>query len=400
MSSGPWQPRTRAEREAARDQLARLLASPLFRTSRRVVELLRFTVEYALGSDGEHLKERTLGIRVFNRDPHYDTNLDPVVRMTAVEIRKRLAQYYREPGHETEIHIDFPPGSYEPAFSRPDAAGTAAGGPVPDAPLPPRRSRRRTVAAAFLLCSPLAAIAGWMLLPRETALDDFWGPIFKSGVPVLVCIPGSQPRGLEQHAAGRSGGPDRAADPRTNAANLIEVDHVRFGDALALSMLTAFLQSRGTQFRVRRGEATTLDDLRDGPTILLGPGRWSDHLTGPLRFSVIRDGPIRYVRDRQDPTARKWWLETTPGAPNPTQDYALVSRVLDYTTGRVSVTASGFFPSGTRAAAEFLTNPACMEDALRLAPGDWKHKNIQLVISAPVLGENSGQPHVVAAHLW
>ncbi len=53
------------------------------------------------GHPGE-LKERTLGIEEFGVDPDYDTNLDPVVRTTAAEIRKRLAQYYLDPSHEAE----------------------------------------------------------------------------------------------------------------------------------------------------------------------------------------------------------------------------------------------------------------------------------------------------------
>ena len=85
--------------------------------------MLRYVVERAIEGQTEHLKERTLGVAVFGRDPAYDTNLDPVVRVTAGEIRKRIAQYYHEPGHESEIRIDFPPGSYLPEFHVPQVAG-------------------------------------------------------------------------------------------------------------------------------------------------------------------------------------------------------------------------------------------------------------------------------------
>ena len=114
-----WIPESDAEREVIREQLGRVLASSLFRNSKRFPNLLSYTVECALKGNAEPLKERTLGIEVFGRQPDYDTTQDPVVRMTAVEIRKRLAQYYQTPGHENEIRIDFPPGSYVPEFHPP-----------------------------------------------------------------------------------------------------------------------------------------------------------------------------------------------------------------------------------------------------------------------------------------
>src|SRR5579885_3511336 len=114
-----WTPETEAERRAIREQMERLLANPLFRNSRRYPSLFRYVVEKTLEGQSDQLKERTLGIEVFGRDPDYDTNVDPVVRATAGEIRKRIAQYYHEPGHDTEIRIDFPPGSYVPEFRMP-----------------------------------------------------------------------------------------------------------------------------------------------------------------------------------------------------------------------------------------------------------------------------------------
>jgi hypothetical protein len=62
----------------------------------------------------------------------YDTNQDPIVRASAAEIRKRIAQYYHEPGHETELRIELPLGSYVPVFHLAAAAQllTPAAGPA------------------------------------------------------------------------------------------------------------------------------------------------------------------------------------------------------------------------------------------------------------------------------
>src|SRR5580704_12808910 len=104
---------------AIREQLERILESPGFRNSRRYPNLLRYVVDRTLRGQTSDLKERTLGIVVFSRSPNYDPAADPVVRVSAGEIRKRIAQYYHESGHETEIRIDLPLGSYLPEFHFP-----------------------------------------------------------------------------------------------------------------------------------------------------------------------------------------------------------------------------------------------------------------------------------------
>src|ERR1700730_13871775 len=116
-----------ADREAIGSQMERMLANPLFKNSKRYPNLLRYIVEHTLAGFPAELKERTLGVEVFGRQPDYDTNADPIVRATAGEIRKRIAQYYHEHGHESEIRIDLVPGSYVPEFEIP-AAKTA---PIP-----------------------------------------------------------------------------------------------------------------------------------------------------------------------------------------------------------------------------------------------------------------------------
>src|SRR5277367_885476 len=99
-----------------REQLNRLLAHPLFTNSKRYPVLLAYTVEQALLGNAGELKERTIGVEAFGREPSYDVNLDPVVRTTAAEVRKRLIQYYYSPDHAGELIIELPLGSYVPLF--------------------------------------------------------------------------------------------------------------------------------------------------------------------------------------------------------------------------------------------------------------------------------------------
>src|SRR5215470_1199681 len=82
---------------AVREQLERLLVHPLFANSKRYPALLAYTVEQTLLGNASDLKERSIAVEVFGRAPTYDANADPVVRITAGEVRKRLTQYYYEP---------------------------------------------------------------------------------------------------------------------------------------------------------------------------------------------------------------------------------------------------------------------------------------------------------------
>src|ERR1700735_1968972 len=102
-------------------QLDRLLYNPHFSHSKRFPSFLRFIVQEELEGRGDQLKERSLGIEVFGREASYDTTSDPIVRVTAAEIRKRIAQYYQESVDPNELRISLPAGSYVPHFDWPKA---------------------------------------------------------------------------------------------------------------------------------------------------------------------------------------------------------------------------------------------------------------------------------------
>src|SRR5260370_2806412 len=150
-----------AEREAVRNQLERMLANQLFKNRKRYPNLLRYIVEHTLAGLPGELKERTLGVEVFGRQPDYDTNADPVVRATAGEIRKRIAQYYHEHGHEAEIRIDLLPGSYVPEFEIPAPKPV----PIPLAvPVALARGKRGPI-GGLVAPAGLRPAPGWFFTP-------------------------------------------------------------------------------------------------------------------------------------------------------------------------------------------------------------------------------------------
>lgn len=341
---------------------------------------MRYVVERSLAGHSEPLKERILGVEVFGRDPDYDTNLDPVVRTSAVEVRKRIAQYYHEAAHETEIRIDFPPGTYLPEFRHPLKA------PV-DAAARPRRRRLLLGVAAGLAVVLVLTLAG-MWSPRG-ALEKFWGPVLDSSDPVLVYIGGY------------------AMEPPPQPISLTDLqnsERVAYADATAFGRIIALMSMHHKLYRTRLQVSAKIDDLKDGPAVLIGAfnNSWTLRLTGELRFSFARNPEthVSWIQDRENPTFIKWSHQMTAPYADVQEDYAIISRVVDPTTGRLVVTASGLAKFGTEAAGEFLTNPAYMEQISRRAPKYWERRNMQIIIRAHVVGRSSGPPEILATHFW
>jgi tetratricopeptide (TPR) repeat protein len=101
--------------EDVREQLQRILASSPFLNARRASQFLRFVVEGTLaGEDG--FKEYLIGLEVFERPQDYDPKDDPVVRIEAGRLRKKLAEFYAGPGVNDPILIELPKGGYVPVF--------------------------------------------------------------------------------------------------------------------------------------------------------------------------------------------------------------------------------------------------------------------------------------------
>src|ERR1700722_1427102 len=67
-----WHPLTKEDRDAVLLELQEILGSPHFSNSKRYPALLRYIVEKTLSGESDLLKERTLGVEVFDRPPSYD----------------------------------------------------------------------------------------------------------------------------------------------------------------------------------------------------------------------------------------------------------------------------------------------------------------------------------------
>jgi hypothetical protein len=415
-----WTPSSEAEKNAVNQQLEKLLATSLFNSSKRYPSFLRFVVARVLSGQTDQLKERILGVEIFGRPADYDTNTDPIVRVTAAEIRKRIEQYYQDHHHGQEIRLYLPAGSYVPQFSWPGhPIGATVSLPLdlppktndPAAVAAPKTSKESTVAPAttalnrrtahkvipvLFLAAVLAVTALWYFT-RTTALKQFWSPFITSQQPVLFCMADQN-----QYSSIRL---RDATDPQHEITLSDTMVAIIIDDVSPLVNMAGMLRTYGKNYRVLGESTTTLEDLRRGPSVFIGAfdNSWTLRLTSPLRFHFANDPAMTrlWIEDRQHPQKRDWVLSRTQQfQTGEYKDYAIVARLIDPNTDQYVVVAAGIGRGGTVAAGEFLVDQRYIDEMLSQLPKDWAHKNLEIVLETQVIQGRSGPPRISAVHIW
>ena len=402
-----------------REQLIRLVAHPLFTNSKRYPVLLTYTVEQTLLGNAGDLKERTIGVEAFGREPSYDVNLDPVVRTTAAEVRKRLIQYYYSPDHAGELVIELPLGSYVPSFREPAHHSSAsadtrvAAEHVESSPQHPKASEipsadpKRELARSAVYSWLLTAIALFFALllgfgigrlktlsparPSEpSSLARFWEPITATPSRVTYCL----------------GVPTDSVDLQSRTVPPIpagESASLNVYDVITLARSIAPLVPKNGEFRVMAASDTGFAQLREGPFVLIGAfdNPWTMRITQDLPIGFEYDSHhVREVVDRTTSPKRNWMLEWQVPGKSLARDYAVVARLHDKVTGEPVIILAGILGEGTEAASEVVSNQAYLDAVLEKAPKNWEQLNLEAVIEANVIEGHPGPPTVVAVETW
>jgi len=401
--------------EAVREQLESILSDPGFRSSKRSIQFLKFVVEKTINGEADQIKERTIGIEVFGREPSYDTNEDHIVRTAAGELRKRLTIYYADEKHRSELRMNLVPGSYVPMFkyqplltSESSEIDSNNESPEIDDPeenmtisAPSSRWRRMTWKIAYASAIALVFIfLGYHRFKPATAQDLFWKPVLETPGTVLLAV-GDVPKGppISQSEANQ--------DFSIPIVQKTSSQIVPFGDAVTIARVLGELKSKGKDVIIRREGASSFVDLREGPVVLIGAfnNEWSLRLTNQLRYSLAMDQEkhLIYIKDAKNPSARNWsWATNLPtdrqGGPGHPRlmDYALISRIWNSDTGHVVVVIGGLYTYGTESAGEFLTNPQLMQTIAKSVRLDDPHSNLQIVLGTSVTDDSAGPPKVLA----
>jgi hypothetical protein len=403
-----------------REQLRRLVAHPLFTNSKRYPVLLTYTVEQTLLGNAADLKERTIGVEAFGREPSYDVNLDPVVRTTAAEVRKRLIQYYYSPDHAGELVIELPLGSYVPSFrelARHSTASDETQGnaehveSLPQHPVasetPSADSKRKLagfgiyswllIAVALFFAVMLGFGIGRVKTPGPAArpsepsnLARFWEPITATSSRITYCL----------------GVPTDSVDLQTRTVPAIsagESGSLNVYDVTTLARSIAPIVPKNGEFRVMAASDTGFAQLREGPFVLIGAfdNPWTMRITQDLPIGFEYDNHhIRGVVDRTTSPKTIWALQWQVPGKTLARDYAVVARLHDKVTGEPVIILAGILGEGTEAASEVVSNQAYLDAVLEKAPKNWDQLNLEAVVEANVIEGHPGPPTVVAVRTW
>jgi hypothetical protein len=427
---GAWRPKTESEKQLVRSQLEKIVSDSRFTASKRYPCMLRYIVEQTLAENEDSLKERTLGVEVFHRPADYDTNLDPVVRLCAVEVRKRLVQYYQLPAHAGELRIELNPGSYVPVFSQPASNGLTLETIPAEVILPelipadvpskaefvsqpfvsqPRRPRNFYWPAGLIAAGVIVALAlvlgtrHWRHLGKpNSALEEVWSPLLSSSKPILFCVGEKEMFPPHDSLTQLQSGAD---DDSSLQAVADKNDFVPYSDVQILSRFVSLVGAHGHAFRVQNSRTTVSSQLREGPVVLIGllNNEWTLNRTSSLRFHVEGpEGPDRiyWIADTQHPESRAWQVKAQAPRSPVVKDYAIAARFTDESTGQVVLVAAGIAGSGTRAAGEFLTDEESLKQLVDGAGIDWSRTNFEVVLSSQVVNGMQGKAKVEAIAFW
>ncbi|MGA2730802.1 MAG: hypothetical protein ABSE96_23575 [Terracidiphilus sp.] len=399
-----------------REQLRRLVAHPLFTNSKRYPVLLTYTVEQTLLGNASELKERTIGVEAFGREPVYDVNLDPVVRTAAAEVRKRLSQYYYNPDHAGELVIELPIGSYVPTFREPAAshmdfaAEPSVAEKVESLPRDPvfqsrtdakaeqGRSRLVTrrwipITVALLVAALIGFSVGRVRLPSQAEvagessnMSRFWQPITATSSRVTYCL----------------GAPTDSVDLQSGPYPASEGGSLNTYDVITLARSLVPLVPKNGQFRLLSASDTGFAQLREGPFVLIGAfdNPWTMRITQDLPMGFEYDNHVREVVDRKSTPKKIWTLQWQVPGKSLARDYAIVARLHDTVTGEPVIILAGILGEGTEAASEVVSNPAYLDAMLQKAPKNWDRLNLETVIEANVIDGHPGPPTVITVETW
>ncbi|MTI18603.1 hypothetical protein E1162_15265 [Rhodobacteraceae bacterium RKSG542] len=128
---------------------------------------LRFVVEATLNGEEDRLKGYTIATGALGRDSSFNPSNDPIVRVEAARLRRRIQAYYAGSGIEQPIRFVIPTGTYAPRIYREPFQKEDDNSQAQEEAPPPSgshvRSLKRQRLALWGLCAFLALALGSLL---------------------------------------------------------------------------------------------------------------------------------------------------------------------------------------------------------------------------------------------
>ena len=426
-----------------------ILASAPFRATQQCQNLLQYVIAHTLSGEDEMLRERVVGHEVFGRPPAYEPGDDPVVRIRAADVRKRLAIYYQSLATPPDVRIEIPSGSYRAVFTfadqvhhrataveaeklgahdlsalttqpRASALGSDPASsemaPAVSASESPKRSgsawvRLAVWAAPVLLLALLFAV--YPLIPgrNRRAITTMWGPFAAGKMPVLLSIGSnavyrvsesvsdaySQAHNLQ--SSGMEFFPEFSPE-QTLASTGLQPSPASFvaeSDVAAVAEIVAVLTRLHQPAQERFPTNISFAEVQTTPSVLIGGfnNPMSLEITRTLRFTMVNRTRIE---DHQKPG--RHWVLSAPSDARDTQDYALITRLISHNGESPVMELAGLGQYGTLAATHFVCDPEAIRSLDRIAGPNWAQHNLQLVLRIKVIDYRPAATEVVGSTMW
>src|SRR5262249_50855931 len=421
--------------EEIRRALDRILNSKHFSQAPKKRRFVQLICDYHLAGRAKEINEHLIGLEVYERNDRYSPAEDPVVRVAAHDVRKRLEQYYLHEGRNDDVRLEIPVGSYEPVFKlasdvpveiEAHPAGVHALSAIqdrsPQTPQLENEGRRSWLAWAI---GALAAVAVIILAinvwrknqtPGLTAEQDIynpvWGPFFTSqdptiqvlsNPPVYVLVNKADPDVLRKTSIELSkegsrelfdllkqigqNEPEYLMPPKLY---LSPMSHTGIGEAIGAHLITSLFRSRSLGISLKQSRNLTGEDLKDRNLIMLG-GRWSNAWAGKMsvkedfyftpQISIANSAP----QPGEESGYRTKFDEQTGQI---LEDYALITVKPSAQSKNTIMALEGLRGVGTGAAAELITNKIYLAEInqrlLRLVGSNGLPHYFQILLKAEV----------------
>jgi len=411
------------EADARWQLVQRIVATPGFSRSPRLVSFLLFVAERSLSGEPREVNEQSIGVCVFGRAEGYDSNDDNIVRSHASRLRLKLQTYFEQDGADEELRVHIPKGSYVPVFTRYFTETTAI--PEEVAAAPAGKTRRFPFVLGLLLAVVLVLWAMDHRAARATQAAsaesnrDLWSHFFPDARQTLI-VPGDSALVLYENMSGRGLNISEYTAGKYLAEPLGEaklnpekpdpdamkkmVARRRLTSIVDLNTITRLMQMGPVLPRasIRYARDLRASDLKDGNAILLGATEanpWVALFDDKLNFTMSPDQTqyVFTIRNRAPRPGEQAAYQTRRQDPA-NAIYALAALVPNLTgTGRVLI-LQGTGMAGTEAAADFVINSSEFKRLLTPQLGNGSSvPNFEILLQANNLAGESPGARVLAA---
>lgn len=392
--------------------IERVALSQTFRKSQKLREFFQFVCDCAIRhGDCMEVKEQQIGVHVFHRNPDYNTSEDSIVRVSARELRRRLASYFETEGKSEPIVITIPKGGYLPLFvpagslahkeheSEPTQLSEAELTCASDVTAGPGSVKHRHpfiwavagLGGVFLFAGgwligtamnkPSAAFSHGITTQQSNSFyDALLGPMGRDGNDTFLVLSNTRllyfgpyrplnanssgntlitlPPELRTELADATG---LGKDP-SEPFNLMLVGngYTEIGEAASAFHIGRMMLAMGRSIRLTQGRFLNWDTAMRENLIVVGKPDINDWTHSNLASSNFIMAPHGVRNSAPLPGEKAFYQVSVDAMNNTTEDYGVIGMSTTASGSRV-LTLAGRTPAGTYGTGDFFTNPDKMK---------------------------------------